>query len=185
MKAQNIYFFVWVFNACTHTHSPMGVTQTQIPCCFQARGAGENRLPNFPSLSTLLHMQMLITTGACMGQSAGWWNSLCISLYPPTGRRFHSYFPWLIIKIITSDFLHGSFSPARLLKGQSAAVWFSMLSAYQHTTGRGFGAGGQVDAPPATRTPEGTDSFSRGLRYGEVMSVRLSIRYGVIVVGGK
>lgn len=43
---------------------------------------------------------------------------------------------------------------------------------------------GQVDAPPATHPPEGTDSFSQGLRYGGVMSVRLSIWYGVIVVGG-
>lgn len=72
-----------------------GVTHTQTPRCFQAPGAGEKRLPNFPSRSTRLHMQMLITTGACMGQSAGWWNSLCILLPPPppTGRRFHSYSP--------------------------------------------------------------------------------------------
>ena len=102
-------------HTCTHIHT---VTQTQIPSCFQARGAGEKRLPNFPSWSTRLHMQMLITTGACMGQSAGCWNSLCISLslslsLPPHRSPFPQLLPWLIIKIITSDFLHGSFSPAR------------------------------------------------------------------------
>ncbi|TNN27964.1 hypothetical protein EYF80_061888 [Liparis tanakae] len=37
--------------------------------------------------------------------------------------------------------------------------------------------GGQVDTPPATRSPEGTDWFSQGLRYGGVMSARSSIRH--------
>lgn len=81
---------------CVHTHTHLHVhkaTLTQLPCWFQAQGAGEKRLPNFPSWSTRLHMQMLITTGACMGQSAGCWNSLCISLSLPTGRRFHGYSP--------------------------------------------------------------------------------------------
>ena len=79
-----------------------------------------------------------------MGQSAGCRNSLCIAPPPPPPPHrspFPRLLPWLIIKIITSDFLHGSFSPARFWKGQSAAVWFSTLSSYQHARAGHWGGG--------------------------------------------
>lgn len=181
-NTHNLILCVFLCTLCTHTRTH-AVTQTQLPCCFQAQGAGEKRLPNFPSWSTRLHMQMLITTGACMGQSAGCWNSLCIALSPHRSP-FPRLLPWLIIKIITSDFLHGSFSPARFWKARAPLSDFprwALISA----PGPRTGAGGQVDTPPATHSPEGTDSFSQSLRYGGVMSARSSIRYGVIVVGIK
>lgn len=173
MKSQNTHEFI----------------QSQTRRYSQAQGAGEERLPNFPSWSTCLHMQMLITAGACTGQSAACWNSLCISLGPlppPHRSPFPRLLPWLIIKIITSDFLHGSFSPARFLKARPFAVWFSTLSSYQHTRAEDWGGGpSRHTVPPATHSPEGTDSFSQGLRYGQIMTARSSIRYGVIVVWKK
>lgn len=42
----------------------------QSPRALLLSGAGEKRLPNFPCRSSRLHVQMLITTGACTGQSA-------------------------------------------------------------------------------------------------------------------
>lgn len=83
----------------------------------------------------------------------------------------HLRFPsWLIFLLLASE------RPER----RCLIFHAELLSAHQ---GRGLGRG-QVDAPPATHPPEGTDSFSQGLRYGGVMSVRLSIWYGVIVVVG-
>ena len=164
----------------THTHTHLHihtVTQTQIPSCFQAQGAGEKRLPNFPSWSTRLHMQMLITTGACMGQSAGCWNSLCISLSPslslslslsPHRSPFPQLLPWLIIKIITSDFLHGSFSPARFWKARaplSDSPRWALIGAPGPWTGRGEEGAKSTHHLPRTHQ-RGTDSFSQGLRYG-------------------
>lgn len=43
------------------------------------------------ALSARLHMQMLITAGACWGQSAGGWNSLCVS---PHHRYQHHRLPF-------------------------------------------------------------------------------------------
>lgn len=133
--------------------------QTPTPSCFRMQGAGEKRLPNFPCRSSRLHVQMLITTGACMGQSA-WLEEQLVHLplppqvpvstvTPPADNKDNRLrFPsWLI------------FSWA-LLKGQSAAVWFSTLSSYQHTRAKKLG-GGQI-APPATHSPEGDRSVQSG-----------------------
>lgn len=134
--------------------------QAPVPSCFWMQGAGEKRLPNFPCQSTCLHAQMLITPGACMGQSARLEEQLVHLPLPPQvpvstvtppadNKDNHLRFPtWLI------------FSWA-LLKGQSAAVWFSTLISYQHTRAKSWAGGGQI-APPATHSPEGDRSVRLG-----------------------
>lgn len=133
--------------------------QTPVPTCFRMQGAGEKRLPNFPCRSARLHVQMLITTGACMGQSAAPEEQLA-RLPLPTHSPFPQLHPRLIIKIITSDFLHGSFSPERFRKAR-APLSDSPRSALISTRAKSW-AGGQI-APPATHSPEGDRAVRSGV----------------------
>lgn len=155
----------------------MNVCVTRTNSCFQMQGAGEDRLPNFPCWSTRLHVQMLITTRACTGQSARLEEQLVhLSLPLPHGSLFPQLHPRLIIKIITSDFLHGSFSLARFWKARAPLSDFphwALISARGPKVGRGA----KSHHLPHTHH-RGTDSFSRGVWYGGVISVRLSIRCG-------
>lgn len=108
----------------------------------------------------------------------------CASPSPPPHRSlFPQLHPRLIIKIITSDFLHGSFSLARSWKARAP------LSDFPHwalisTQGPKVGRGAKSHHLPHTHQ-RGTDLFSRGVWYGGVISVRLSIRCGVAVVGNQ
>lgn len=132
--------------------------QTPVPSCFRMQGAGEKRLPNFPCRSTRLHVQMLITTGACMGQSARLEEQLVHLPLPPQvpvstvtppadNKDNHLRFPsWLI-------FSCASERPER----RCLIFHTELLSAHK---GQKLG-GGQI-APPATHSPEGDRSVQSG-----------------------